>query len=323
MKLGAMYEFLVKKGLEHDPRTPRQMREALGERRKMYRGLKKRERRAYDAWSLKHPYDDTRILYGDPATEVKTVMVGIDMEAPELMLADRLNQKGEGIDLVMGHHPEGRAWASFYNVMYMQQDIFEKFGIPLKVGKDLLKERVGEVERRVSAANHFRSVDVARLLHIPYMCVHTPADNHVTTYLQRLFEKKAPRLLSNVLDVLLGIPEYADGLKKGTGPHILIGDPKRKAGRIFVDMTGGTEGPKRVFPRLSQAGVGTIVGMHLDEDHYAIAKNEHINVVIAGHIASDTLGLNLILDSLLKKEALRIIPCSGFVRVKRKEGLGR
>lgn len=318
MKLGALYEFLVKKGLEYDPRSPRQLREALDERRRAYRALKGRERRGYDAWSLKHPYDDTRILYGDPGTNVKTVMVGIDMEAPEILLADRLNQKGEGIDLVMGHHPEGRAWASFYNVMYMQQDIFEKFGIPLKVGKDLLKERVGEVERRVSAANHFRSVDVARLLNIPYLCVHTPADNHVTTYLQRLFEKKKPERLSSVVDILRGIPEYADGMKKNAGPRVLIGDPKKKAGRIFVDMTGGTEGPKRIFPRLSQAGVGTIVGMHLDEEHYSIAKNEHINVVIAGHIASDTLGLNLLLDSVLKKEPLRLIPCSGFVRVKRK-----
>jgi putative NIF3 family GTP cyclohydrolase 1 type 2 len=176
---------------------------------------------------------------------------------------------------------------------------------------------MGEVERAVAPANHLRSVDIAKLLDIPYMCVHTPADNHVTSYLQKLFDRRPPKKLSQVLAVLKSIPEYADGMKKNAGPRILIGEPGRKAGKIFVDMTGGTEGPKRVFPRLSQAGVGTIVAMHLSEDHFKSAKSEHINVIIAGHIASDALGLNLLLDGLSKAGDIRVIPCSGFVRVKR------
>ncbi len=180
------------------------------------------------------------------------------------------------------------------------------------------KERIAEVQRAVSPVNHFRSVDIARLLGIPYMCIHTPADNHVTDHLQKLFERKRPAKLSNVLSILKAIPEYADGLKKGAGPRILIGEPGKKAGKIFVDMTGGTEGSKRVFSRLSQAGIGTIIAMHLSEEHFKSAKIEHLNVIIAGHIASDTLGLNLLLDEIGKKEELNIIPCSGFVRVKRK-----
>ena len=117
--------------------------------------------------------------------------------------------------------------------------------------------------------------------------------------------------------MLKAMPEYADGLKKNAGPRILVGDPNVKAGRVFVDMTGGTEGPKKVFARLSQAGVGTIVSMHLSEAHFKAAKGEHINVIIAGHIASDTMGLNLLLDEVEKLERIRVIPCSGFVRVKR------
>jgi len=40
--------------------------------------------------------------------------------------------------------------------------------------------------------------------------------------------------------------------------------------------------------------------MHLSEEHFKNAKDEQINIVIAGHIASDTLGLNLLLDELEK-----------------------
>jgi putative NIF3 family GTP cyclohydrolase 1 type 2 len=201
--------------------------------------------------------------------------------------------------------------------MGLQVSVLRKLGISQEVGDRLLKERMSEVERAVMPANHLRSVDIARLLNIPYMCVHTPADNHVTDYLQRLFNRKNPKKLSGVLAILKNIPEYTDALTKNAGPRILIGDPDKDSGKIFVDMTGGTEGPKKIFPRLSQAGVGTIVAMHLSEEHFKHAKDENINVIIAGHIASDTLGLNLFLDSIEKIEKINIIPCSGFVRIKR------
>ena len=318
MRLKDIYSLAVKKGIQKDSRKPSEVKEFLDKTRREYRKLKGVDRKAFDTESLKNPYSDTRILYGDPGREIKAVMVGIDMEGPELLLADRLNQTGrQSIDLVLAHHPEGLAWANLYNVMGLQANILNNFGIPLDIGEGFLKERSGEVSRSLAAANHFRSVDIARLLDIPFMCTHTVADNHVADYLQKLFDKNRYKKLSNLVQALKRIPEYADGLKKGAGPRILIGDPDKPAGKVFVDMTGGTEGPKKIYPRLSQAGVGTIVGMHMSEEHFKYAKDEHINVVIAGHIASDTLGMNLLLDEIEKAGKLNIIPCSGFVRIKR------
>ena len=318
MRLKDIYSLAVKKGIQRDPRKPAEIRDSLDKARREYRKLKGVDRKAFDTDSLNNPYSDTRILYGDPDKEIRTVMVGIDMEGPELLLADRLNQTGRrSIDLVLAHHPEGLAWAKLYDVMGLQANMLNKFGIPLNIGEGFLKERSAEVARSLAPANHFRSIDIARLLDIPFMCIHTAADNHVADYLQKVFDKGKPKKLSQVVQILKRIPEYADGLKKGAGPKILIGDPDKDAGKIFVDMTGGTEGPKKIYPRLSQAGVGTIVGMHMSEDHFKYAKDEHINVVIAGHIASDTLGMNLLLDELEKAGRLDIVPCSGFIRIKR------
>jgi putative NIF3 family GTP cyclohydrolase 1 type 2 len=317
MKIKDIYRLVVKKGIAKDPRSNAEIKAQIASDRKEFRRLKGIDAKCYDKERFLNPYADTRILYGDPDTDVRTIMVGIDVEAPELLLADRLNEKGTDIDLVMAHHPEGAAYANFYDVMRLQESALARFGIPHEVGKELLKERIGEVERAVAGANHLRSVDVAALLNVPYMCVHTPADNHVNNHLQQMFDSKKPKTLEDVLGMLKCIPEYTDAVRKHAGPRILIGEPKKKAGRVFVDMTGGTEGPKRVFARLSQAGVGTIVAMHLSEEHFKSAKTEMINVVIAGHIASDTLGLNLLLDEIEKKEKMRIIPCSGFIRVKR------
>jgi putative NIF3 family GTP cyclohydrolase 1 type 2 len=308
---------MVKTGMEKDPRPKADIKRALTEVRKEYNKLSARKKRTFDKERLKHPYDDTRMLYGDPLREIKTIMAGIDMEVGELLLADRLNDKGMDIDLVMAHHPEGRALAGFYHVMDMQADILKKLGISYAVGKDLLKERMSEVARSIAAVNHMRSVDIARLLNIPYMCVHTPADNHVAGYLQRLLDRKKPKTLGKIMDLLEAIPEYSAAAKKNAGPFIMIGKEKDKAGKVLVDMTGGTQGSRRVFPRLSQAGVNTIVGMHFSEQHFKSAKREHINIIIAGHISSDNLGLNLLLDRLCKKGEFEIIPCSGFVRVKR------
>jgi len=318
MKLINIYKMAVKKGIEKDPRSRLEISRELAEARRGFRRLKGADKRAFDKESLTNPYADTRILYGDPDKNIKSVMIGIDMEGPEILAADRLNERGdEAIDLVMAHHPEGAAWARFYDVMKLQVAMLNKMGIPRAVGERLLKDRMGEVERAVAPANHLRSVDIARLMDIPFMCVHTPADNHVASYLQKMFDGKRPKKLGQAAAMLKNIPEYADGLRKNAGPRILIGDPDKSAGRIFVDMTGGTEGPKKIFPRLSQAGVGTIVAMHLSEEHFKNAKEEAINVIIAGHIASDTLGLNLLLDEIEKVERLKIIPASGFVRIRR------
>jgi len=86
---------------------------------------------------------------------------------------------------------------------------------------------------------------------------------------------------------------------------------------VFVDMTGGTSGSKDTLEKLSQSGVGTIVGMHMSEDHRKEAEKHHIHVVIAGHISSDTLGLNLLLDAMETRGPLTVVECSGFKRIRR------
>lgn len=317
MKFKDIYEFAIRKGLEKDPRRKADIKRVLSENRREYGKLSAMRKNAFDKERLKHPYDDTRMLYGDPLADIKTIMVGIDMEVGELLIADRLRERGTDIDLVMAHHPEGRAWAGFYHVMDMQADVLRNIGIPYEISKELLNERMSEVGRAVSAANHMRAVDAARLLDIPYMCVHTPADNHVNAYLQKFLDGKKSKALKDVIAVLDTVPEYKDAAHKNAGAFIMLGKEKDKAGKIVVDMTGGTEGSKRVFPRLSQAGVGTLVGMHFSEEHFKAAQKEHISIIVAGHISSDTLGLNLLLDSLCKKDNLKIIPCSGFVRIRR------
>jgi hypothetical protein len=318
MKLKSIYELAVKKGLREDQRPGQVIEEGLKKARKDYRRTRGIDRDTFDMESLKHPYADTRILHGTGNEEIKTVLVGIDIGVPELLLADRLREKGVKIDLAIAHHPSGRALAQLYKVMDIQPGLWEKYGLTPEVALGIMKERIEEVSRSVAPGNHTRAEDAAKLLDIPFMCIHTAADNCVTGFLQKILDKKKPKKLKNVLSILKRIPEYADAMRKGSGPHILIGEENSAAGKIFVDMTGGTSGPDKMFARLSQTGVKTLVGMHCKESGYKAAKTEFINYVIAGHIASDTLGLNLLFDAVEKKGKLKFITCSGFKRTRRK-----
>jgi len=81
-------------------------------------------------------------------------------------------------------------------------------------------------------------------------------------------------------------------------------------------MTGGTEPGSKVYKELSNYGISTIIGMHMKDAARDIANEHHMNVVIAGHMASDSLGMNLFLDELEKK-GVEIVPCSGLIRVNR------
>jgi len=317
VRLSKIYETVIAAGIDADPRGRKAVLDSLKKQRQAFQEMKSEDKDFFDKETLTNPYADTRILHGTGKEDVSTALVGIDMDTTELLLADRLSSKGQKIDLVISHHPSGKAFANFYEVMYMQADILNKFGVPINIAEGTLEGRIKEVERRLSPANHTRAVDAARLLDIPFMCVHTPADNMVVSLLQKEFDRKKPDTLDEVVKIIKKIPEYREAGKNGTGPKILLGSKDRSAGKIFVDMTGGTEGAKDIFESLVNSGVNTIVGMHLSEEHRKEAEKRHMNVVIAGHISSDNVGMNLILDSVEKKGKIKIIPCSGFRRFSR------
>lgn len=317
MKLRDIYERAVAAGIENDPRGKDVVRKYLESRKKEFEGLKEKDKEYFDQESLKNPYADSRVLFGDLDTEIKTALVGIDMETPEILLANDLSARGKKIDLVLSHHPEGRPFAMLYKVMGMQADILGRFGVPINIAEDLTEGRARDIERRLMPVNHARAVDAARLLNMPFACFHTVADNMVSTFLQVMFDEKEPYTLDDIMDLLQAIPEYQEARKNGAGPNILIGSGKRKAGKVFVDMTGGTEGAKDIFQSMAASNINTIVGMHLSDEHRKEAEKYHMNVVIAGHISSDNLGVNLLLDQIMKGDRLDVLGCSGFRRVER------
>jgi hypothetical protein len=316
MKLGAIYDLAVRVGREADPRGPDRIERELAQEKKHYGELKKKDRELYDTERLSNPYHDTRIVHGSPETEVRTILVGIDMEVGELVLADRLREK-RSVDLVLTHHPEGRALARFFDVMWMQTDILHAMGVPVAQAEGILRGRIKQVANRMHPVNHTRAADAARLLDLPFLCVHTPADNLVTRFLTDLFAAGTLDRVGDIMELLMEIPEYRHFAAIGAAPEIVAGTETSRCGGIMVDMTGGTEGSKEAFAKLARTDVGTIVGMHMSEDNLKEAEKNNINVIIAGHMSSDAIGVNLFLDAVDGTDPLETIETSGFVRIRR------
>ena len=319
MKLKDIHKLFIKEGIKTDPRGVNIVKLDLSKRKEEYDALSGKKKENYDMESLTNPYYDSRILYGDENTEVRTVMVGIDIESQELLLAKQLMNSGIEIDLVIAHHPEGYAYSTFYSVLEMQADILNKQGVPINVAEKIVSQKMKEVQRSVLPQNNERVYDAAKLLGVPLMTAHSVADNHVTAFLQNEINALNPVYLKEVVELLNKYPEYQHASKVGHAPFILNGSDYSRCGKVFVDMTGGTEGPLESFEGLKVAGVGTIISMHLSTRAVKEAEKHYLNVVLAGHISSDNLGLNLLFDKLESKapEKFEFIECSGFRRFRR------
>lgn len=321
MTIKQIYDLAISEGIKHDLRTPRRVQEILKRLKQKYDKLSAEQKKDFDVETLTNPYADSRLFFGNPDTKVKKVLVGIDIDTGEVMLANELNRRDpkNPIDLIMGHHPLAHGLAALHEVMDLQIELLAHYGVPINIAEKITRKRIEEVERGVSPINHGQSVDAAKLLGIPIMNIHTPADNHVAHYLYYEIKRQQKQLVyvEDVMNWLNSIPEYKEGAKQKAGPIIFTGSRESYAGRIAVtELTGGTDGAKEIYERLAHAGIGTIISMHQREEWKEEARKHHLNVIVAGHISSDSLGLNLLLDNLEKK-GVEIVPCSGFIRISR------
>jgi len=317
MTLKQLYDKCLELAIERAPRSKKDIQDQLKKLREEYKKLDEKKKQYFDEESLTNPFLDSRIEFGDPKTSLKRIMVGIDISVGEILVANELTKSGKKIDAVIAHHPEGRALIDLTQVMDLQEDIAMMEGVPVNVIEKLMRARIWDLNRGLHAHNHYQVPNAAKLLDIPFACFHTFADNNVYWFIKKYVTAKKPTYVSDIMDALMELPEYQMAKKMGNGPMMFVGDEKARVGKIsFSGFTGGTSGSKDIYEKMAHAGVGTILAMHIPEEHRKLAEKYHINVLICGHMASDSIGVNLLMDEAEKK-GVEIIPCGGFLRVSR------
>lgn len=315
--LKQFYDVSLDLAKKRGPRPLKDIEEGLKQLKKDYEKLDEKKKAYFDMESLHNPFLDSRIESGDSKVNLKRILVGIDISVGEVLVANELNKRGKKIDAVVAHHPEGRSLIDLTQVMDIQEDIAVAEGVPINVVEKLMRSRIGDLNRGLHAVNHFQVPEAAKLLDIPFACFHTFADNQVYWFIMNYINKRKPKYVSDIMDALMELPEYQAAKKRGNGPMMFVGDEKARAGKVsFSGFTGGTSGSKEIYEKMAAAGVGTILAMHIPEEHRKLAEKYHMNVLICGHMASDSIGMNLLLDEAEKK-GVEILECGGFTRVSR------
>ena len=226
MTIQEIYQLAVKMGMDADPRGKDRMKSVLLKRKEAYKTMSSKKKKYFDLESLENPYTDTRVLFGDTKKQVKKLMAGIDADSTEVLLVDRLNQKGEKIDLLIGHHPTGHALASLHEVMDIQIDTFAQHGVPENVAHALLEETMGMIKRRIGPRNNSQTMDVARLLGVPLVALHTVWDNLGDAFMRKFLEDKKFDNVGEIVDAICEIPEFEAVIKDKSGPNIVSGSEK-------------------------------------------------------------------------------------------------
>jgi len=245
--------------------------------------------------------------------DVRRVFVGIDVDVAELLLARSL-----GLDGVIAHHPIGSlARLGLPQVIERHEAQMTVAGIPEPVAHEMMLARRRPVAHGVHTANYDRVVDAGQLLKMPMMNIHLAADmlgrRFFIEFVNRVVDGEATTV-SSLVDELKTIPEMEASLVK---PELWLGKPENPVGRWVVQMAAGTNGGAPVFRTYYEHGYDTILAMHIDErDLRELEQLQRpgANLVITGHMPSDSIGMNRIIGAL-EQQGVEVITGSGVIRV--------
>ena len=313
MNIEEFFKLGVEMGISADPRSEESIEKILKETKKSFEKMDASKKEYFDLDDLSNVYYDSAI-YHNNGNEIKKIFVGIDTEVQELILADKL-----GADTILGHHPEGKALLKLWKVLDIHTEALINAGINVNIAEKLVAERKSELARGLHGLNYNRSVDAAKLLDLSFFNLHTVADNLANKYFFNFLKGFEAKSLKEIVEASYKIEEYQIAAKNQVIPKIVSGDENSRVGNYFVKFNGGTSGNKKIFKYLENRGISTFICMHLPENQIKEAKEHNINVIIMPHMASDSLGMNILLDGILfNNHEIEIISGSGFTRVDRR-----
>ena len=227
---------------------------------------------------------------------VRKILVAIDVGVAELLLARNL-----GCDAVIAHHPAGgRARLEGYKVFLRHIDQLKEAEVPVDVAKEAIKPKLRALELQHHPDNYDQTPSAAKKLRMPLMSIHSPCDEIGRKMIQHALKGLDEK--STVKDVVSRIARFPEFRKAVSKIEIRLGSPKSKAGKIAISHAAYTNGGYEIAKTYFQYGVGTLCYIHIAEANLTKLANEPSgNLIVLGHIASDWLGINRLLNELEKK----------------------
>lgn len=261
---------------------------------------------------------DTCVVH-DTGRPVAKAMASINATTGDLLLAKQL-----GCDAFLLHHPlAGDARLNFHRVLERMIELLVEHGVP----EEAARVATHGLRRRSRYADHAADWDhlasAARLLDITLLNIHLPADELGRIEMAHAIDNLGDdTTVEDVIHALRAIPELAAPANEIL--HVPEG-PTGSAGRIAVMHAGGTNGGAEAAEALfdqtahnPDGPVRTVIYIHLSGDsvkrlEQRASEGKPGTVIVTGHLASDAIGMNLLIDSLVGAFDTEIIKHGGLV----------
>ena len=221
------------------------------------------------------------------------VLVSVDVSTAELLLA-----KNMGCDAVIAHHPIGVSAINFHKVFDRHVDYMVENGIPKNAAEDAVRALKQRTQLKSHANIYRQIVDTAKALQIALVNIHQPCDE----FMRRIVKTKINSIkrtgrVSNLLKVVGEIPEFRNAVTK---PLVALGSMRNNVGRMALVLAAGTNGGYRIARLYFENGITTVIYLHIDPGEAARLKSEKVkgNLILLGHLAGDSIGLNALADKL-------------------------
>ena len=229
-----------------------------------------------------------------PGKGIGKILFAVDGGTAEVAVASQL-----GYDALVAHHPVGPARLTFHKVVARQTGFMLEKGVPRAVARAATEELMRRIEVRSHPVNYLQEVDVARRLSLPLMNIHLPIDQITRESLLSAIQSSGAKTVDDLVKSLSKIPEFA---KARTKIQVRLGDPGNRLGKWVLVFAAGTNGGHPVAKAYFDAGVDTVIYLHIDYDELVrLRKEQRGNLIVLGHMAGDSIGINLFLKELAKR----------------------
>ena len=231
---------------------------------------------------------------------IKKIMLMIDVTTADLMLAKNL-----GCDAVVTHHPIGVTAINFYKVIDRHIDYMKENGIP----ENIAKKSVLDLKKRIELRNHTQIyssvIDSAKILNMPLVNIHQPCDEYARRVISQKIQDENPNLVSDLVTTLEDIPEFKNAATK---IQVSYGQPNSSVGKWVAVIAAGTNGGFQIAKNYFDNGISTVLYFHIDYNDLVklIESNIQGNLIILGHLAGDSIGLNALANNL-ENEGIQVV----------------
>ena len=245
-----------------------------------------------------------------PGDDIKKVMLGIDIKAPEVKIAADM-----GFDAAISHHPTGgRARLRFYKVLYRHLDQLTAAGVPREAVQAIIDD-LAEGHRVMAAmSNYDHDPSIARLLGMPYMNIHTPLDEIGRRRLQAAADELAAT--DTIADLMSHFSaSFGEFRNADTQIELRMGKSDNVVGKVVMSHGAGTNGGYPVAKAFFDHGVDTVIYIHCrpaDSKKLIAEYGDTKNLIVTGHIVSDSIGINPYIDRL-REEGMDVTTLSGII----------